>query len=205
MSLQAGTFTRCYRGGNARIQHSADQSYGTHDVVLFMAAPVCDSKGCPGDRPVGAAWLMQRIPAAETDRKRALLWSAFGFGTVACVTMALAFVVLRQVDRGTQAVLDQLARMEMDLSVNEQQAPVGLAEFHLVMDGLDRLRATLRNQFEKERELQGRPRQNERLAAIGQLAAGVCIRSSEPLATIRLRAQMTRGGRTMSLWSKRQT
>ena len=60
--------------------------------------------------------------------------------------------------------------MEMDLSVNEQRAPVGLAEFHGVMDGLDRLRTTLRNQFEKERELQARLRQNERLAAIGQLA-----------------------------------
>ena len=167
-----------------------DHFYGTHDMVLFMAAPVCETKDCAGG-PVGAAWLMQRIPGAESDRKRALLWSAFGFGTVACITMILAFLVLRQVDRGTRAVLDQLARMEADLSANEQRAPVGLAEFHRVMDGLDRLRATLRNQFEKERDLQGRLRQNERLAAIGQLAAGVAHDLRNPLATIRLRAQMT--------------
>lgn len=172
----------------AKIQQ--DQFYGTHDVVLFMAAPVCDAKDC-SKGIVGAAWLMQRIPGAESDRKRAVLWSAFGFGMVACVTMMLAFLVLRQVDRGTHAVLDRLTRMETDLSENERLAPVELAEFHRVMDGLERLGATLRNQFEKERELQGRLRQNERLAAIGQLAAGVAHDLRNPLATIRLRAQMT--------------
>ncbi len=164
-----------------------DQFYGAHDVVLFMAAPVCETRNCSGG-PVGAAWLMQRIPGAESDRRRAVLWSAFGSGTVACITMILAFVVLRQVDRGTQAVLDQLAHMEVYLSANEQRARVGLAEFHRVMDGLNRLGVTLRNQIEKERELQGRLRQNERLAAIGQLAAGVAHDLRNPLATIRLRA-----------------
>ncbi len=167
-----------------------DQFYGPHDVVLFMAAPVCESKECVAG-PVGVAWLMQRIPGAESDRRRAILWSAFGSGTVACITMILAFVVLRQVDRGTQAVLDQLAHMEVDLSANEQRASVGLAEFHRIMDALDRLGATLRNQMEKERELQGRLRQSERLAAIGQLAAGVAHDLRNPLATIRLRTQMT--------------
>jgi signal transduction histidine kinase len=173
------------RGG--RIEQS--QFYGTHDVVLFVAAPVCESKNCDGGA-VGAAWLMQRIPGAESDRRRALLWSAFGFGTVACITVILAFIVLRQVDQGTRAVLDRLTRMEADLSAEEQSAPVQLAEFHRVMDGLDRLGTTLRDQFNRERELQGRLRQNERLAAIGQLSASVAHDLRNPLATIRLRAQM---------------
>jgi signal transduction histidine kinase len=166
-----------------------DQFRGTHDVVLFMAVPVCETQSC-SHGPVGAAWLMQRLPGVEADRKRTLLWSAFGFGVVACITVILAFLVLRQVDQGTQSVLDRLTRMETHLSPEDHPAAAGLAEFHRVLDGLDRLGDALRTQFEKERELQTRLRQSERLAAIGQLATGVAHELRNPLATIRLRAQM---------------
>lgn len=167
-----------------------NEFYGPHDVVLFIAVPVCDQPGCAGG-PIGSAWLMQRIPGAESDRKRALLWSAFGFGMIACVTVLFAFFVLRQVGQGTEAILNRLTWMESDLNQQQHPSTVRLAEFHRVLDGLDRLGVALRGQIDRERDLQERLRQNERLAAIGQLAAGVAHELRNPLATIRLRAQMT--------------
>jgi signal transduction histidine kinase len=163
--------------------------YGPHDVVLFTAIPVCDASNCEGG-PTGAAWLMQRMAGVESERKRALLWSAFGFGAVACITVIVALLVLTQVDRGTQAVLDRLTHMGSDLSQQDRPPAVQLAEFHRVMDGLDRLGETLRAQIARERDLQNRLRQNERLAAMGQVTAGVAHELRNPLATIRLRSQM---------------
>lgn len=166
-----------------------DEFFGPHDVVLFVAVPICDTRNCAGGT-TGSAWLMHRLPGAETDRKRALLWSAFGFATIACITVILAFLVLRQVGDGTTAVLDRLAWMESNLSRQVHPPSVRLSEFHRVLDGLDRLSDVLRGQMDRERDLQARVRQNERLAAIGRISAGVAHELRNPLATIRLRAQM---------------
>ena len=51
---------------------------GRHDAVLFNAIPLRAS-GARGAPVIGAAWLMQRLPGAEAEQRRQLLWGALGF------------------------------------------------------------------------------------------------------------------------------
>lgn len=66
-----------------------------------------------------------------------------------------------------------------------------LAEFESVTREIEGLAVTLREKNENERILESKLRHQDRLSSLGQYAAGIAHEIRNPLATIRLRIQMT--------------
>jgi len=63
-------------------------------------------------------------------------------------------------------------------------------EIRQIVRAINRLGTTLKENIEREKEIEGRLRHAERLAALGRLVAGVAHEVRNPLSTIRLRIQM---------------
>ena len=88
------------------------------------------------------------------------------------------------------AVQDRLHDLETDLT-QPRRGSVSASELDSILIGIDRLGISLQQKIEKERQLVDQLHHKERLAALGQVAAGVAHELRNPLATIRLRAQMS--------------
>ena len=171
---------------------------GPHDAILFVAMPIKEataSLSSPGKSPEisGAVWLMQRLPGVTSGRNRQLLRGSLGFGAAALITALLTFFVTSEVSRGVNMVLMRLGSLENGLFIQPPTVPDGvhLEEFDRVLHGIDTLAASLQQKIEKERVLEAEMRHKERLSALGQFAAGIAHELRNPLATIRLRTQMT--------------
>jgi signal transduction histidine kinase len=167
-------------GGDQALRFS-----GVRDVIVFVAAPVRLNGAV-----IGSTWIMQRLPGLNSGRNLRLLLGSAGFAAAAFLCALIAFFVATQVQTGVGAVLNRLGTLKQDLA-GERAAPEQLAEFEQVLAGIDALALALREKIANERDLESRLRHQERLSALGQFAAGIAHELRNPLATIRLRAQMS--------------
>jgi signal transduction histidine kinase len=149
--------------------------------LMVAAAPVSGG---------GAVFAIQRVVAGRETRSLrvvVLVLALLSFGLVVASLRTLAAV-----ERGVSSLRASLAALAKDL-----RAPVarpGLRELDEVATGVATLAEDLgRAQAERER-LTRELAERERLAALGRVAAGVAHEVRNPLAAMKLRADLARTG-----------
>ncbi len=163
---------------------------GPRDATVFVAYPI----SLNGEN-LGASWMMQRMPELNAGTSAGLLTGmiAFALGALACAL--IAFFVVAEVQKAVLAIGTYLGKLATDLSIPRPQ-PLRLAEFESVLREIETLAVTLREKNENERTLEAKLRHQDRLSSLGQFAAGIAHEIRNPLATIRLRIQMSQRAST---------
>jgi signal transduction histidine kinase len=134
--------------------------------------------------------MMQRMPGlnAGTNVRLLIGMIAFALGALACAL--IAFFVVAEVQKAVFSIATYLGGLGFNLAIPRPQ-PLKLAEFGSVLREIEALAVTLREKNENERKLEAKLRHQDRLSSLGQFAAGIAHEIRNPLATIRLRIQMS--------------
>lgn len=155
-------------------------------ILLVSAVPIRE-----GYAVVGSAWAVKRLtdlPGA--NRFHAYLITA-GLAASALASVLLTLLVIQNLQGGVRKIESGLRELEGNLSsrIDTSNEP---AEIQHVVQAINRLGKTLKEKLEYEKQMESQLRHAERLASLGRLVAGVAHEVRNPLATIRLRVQMSR-------------
>jgi signal transduction histidine kinase len=171
------------RAENGRaVVESAAPGGGTLIVAARRVVDPAASK-LPADAVVFVAYIVRPLPSLQTWQRIVALLAA---ATVLLVGTALYSVVT--VNRGAAALRASLEALATDL--RSPVARPSVRELDAIADGIAGLAHKLADARVKEEQLARELAQNERLAALGRVAAGVAHEVRNPLASIKLRLDL---------------
>lgn len=155
------------------------------DLLLFRAQVLSDNGG-----PVGAAWVMSRLNGIRNRYQHLYMIGLIGILLLSVTVALVAWLLTRRLDRGVVEIETGLLVMEEHLSA---RIPVlGILELDRIGAAINRLGSTLLENQARRADLERRLRQADRLAALGQLVAGVAHELRNPLASVKLKLQLLR-------------
>jgi signal transduction histidine kinase len=158
---------------------------GQQDVILFQAVPLTHDGNA-----FGSVWAMRRLPGVNSGSNVQALLGVSGLALAATACVAIAFWITRSVQTDVSTIQRRLENLERDLG-EPRRGKASAAELETILRGVDKLGISLQQKIAEERQLVEQLHHKERLASLGQVAAGVAHELRNPLATIRLRAQMS--------------
>ncbi len=176
------------------VAQSAVETHQTSEQVLSNAANTVLIEAVPirdGYSIVGSAWTVKRLGVLPgANRFRAYLITV-GLGIAALASVLLTLLVIRNLQGGVRKIESGLQGLERNLA-SQIESDSDPEEIQRIAQAINRLGVALKENIQREKQIESQLRHAERLASLGRLVAGVAHEVRNPLATIRLRVQMCR-------------